>query len=202
MGFTQYYRIKEGEISQEVWLAFLKDVKAVIKAMPKTVTDERDSYYQAPLSISGCFKYDKPKFTKNMIWFNGCNGLKRINNKETITTGKDKGKSYTEWKDAEHKNEDWNDLSHETFTMYRKNVKESWESDEKKDYTFRFCKTQRKPYNFAVMAVLILAKYHFKADIHISSDGEYEIWKPCLAWVCKIHNKCLGLLMTDKLLED
>ena len=42
--------------------------------------------------------------------------------------------------------------------------------------TWNFCKTNGKPYDAVVTAVLILAKYTFP-DISISSDGSWEKWE-------------------------
>ncbi len=41
-----------------------------------------------------------------------------------------------------------------------------------------FCKTQFRPYDEVVCAVLILAKKHFGSAITISSDGSWEEWAP------------------------
>lgn len=42
------------------------------------------------------------------------------------------------------------------------------------DRDFQFCKTARKPYDTAVTACLLLAKYHFGSAIEISGDGRKE----------------------------
>ena len=54
--------------------------------------------------------------------------------------------------------------SHETLFMSRTNTK--WE----------FCKTNRKPYDELVTAILILARYMFPS-ISVSSDGTWEEWR-------------------------
>lgn len=48
---------------------------------------------------------------------------------------------------------------------------------------FQFCKTARKPYDNAVMALLILANAYAPACWEISSDGESEDWQPTLDWM-------------------
>lgn len=55
------------------------------------------------------------------------------------------------------------DESHETFIIRRK------------DLTWDFCKTARKPYDAVITAVLILARYTFP-DFSVSSDGDWEDW--------------------------
>lgn len=198
MGYTHYFYIKEGEIKQQVWNDFLKDVKVLIKAMP-----EHNKYYypEYPLAINGCFKYEKPKFTKQMIWFNGGNGLPRKKVPYSYQDNSGTTISGMEWQDQEHGNKDWNDLGHETFVLTRKNKKEDYE-DKNRTHTFRFCKTQYKPYDMVVQGVLILAKYHFKDDIKVSSDGNMEDWKHSFEWTASIHKKVLGLMLNDKLLEE
>lgn len=46
----------------------------------------------------------------------------------------------------------------------------------RKDLTWDFCKTARRPYDTVVTAVLILARYTFP-DFHLSSDGTWEEWQ-------------------------
>jgi hypothetical protein len=56
--------------------------------------------------------------------------------------------------------------SHETFHM------------NSTDTGFAFCKTVGKPYDTVVCAILIRAKFHFGDAIEISSDGDWNDWKP------------------------
>lgn len=46
---------------------------------------------------------------------------------------------------------------------------------EKGDLEWSFCKTNHKPYDLFVMAVLLAAQYHL--GFVLSSDGTYEDWK-------------------------
>lgn len=48
---------------------------------------------------------------------------------------------------------------------------------ERKPLAFCFCKTNMKPYDTVVCAVLICAKHHFGEDIRITSDGTREDWE-------------------------
>ncbi len=45
-----------------------------------------------------------------------------------------------------------------------------------KGWNFEFCKTAYKPYDLAVTAFLVIAKYHLKEKIWLSSDGETQHW--------------------------
>jgi hypothetical protein len=54
--------------------------------------------------------------------------------------------------------------SHENFIINRE------------DLSWNFCKTNFKPYDAVVTAVLILARYTFP-DFHLSSDGAWKEWE-------------------------
>lgn len=43
---------------------------------------------------------------------------------------------------------------------------------------FTFCKTARKPYDAVVTAILLSAQLHFGDALGISSDGDWDDWKP------------------------
>lgn len=45
---------------------------------------------------------------------------------------------------------------------------------------FQFCKTARKPYDLAVVALLIIAHYHAAEVWRITSDGHAFDWQPGL----------------------
>ena len=64
------------------------------------------------------------------------------------------------------------------WMLTRKNKQSEWEKEDtdKRDTVFACCKTARKPYDIMVQAVLIIAEYHFKDDIKVSSDGDTEDW--------------------------
>lgn len=48
-----------------------------------------------------------------------------------------------------------------------------------------FCKTARKPYDFMVQAVLLIAKYHFGKDFSFDSDGNKKDWEVVYQFVKK-----------------
>jgi hypothetical protein len=73
---------------------------------------------------------------------------------------------------------------HETFLLVRDNKDEP-----KEDGTiFNFCKTAQKPYDLCVTACLILAKYHFKDAVNVSSDGEASDWQEAVEVVNKVFS--------------
>lgn len=61
------------------------------------------------------------------------------------------------------------ELGHETFQLRRR------ESER-----YAFCKTNRKPYDFAVCAALILTHRYAPGHCAIKSDGEPGDWRPAL----------------------
>ena len=61
--------------------------------------------------------------------------------------------------------------AHETFML------------EKAGDGFSFCKTERKPYDTAVITVLILANHHAPDVWEVSSDGGIQEWQPVLDWM-------------------
>lgn len=73
-------------------------------------------------------------------------------------------------------------LDHETFYLTQKCNK-----------NFEFCKTARKPYDFLVVAVLILADYYCPNCYNISSDGSKDDWHPVSEWLAKYLLKAYPL---------
>lgn len=48
---------------------------------------------------------------------------------------------------------------------------------------FQFCKTARKPYDFAVMCLLLLVHHHASDCWEVDSDGGYKEWRRARAWL-------------------
>lgn len=76
------------------------------------------------------------------------------------------------------------DLGHESFVL----------DFEKTEFTFNFCKTNRKPYDIAVCAVLILAKLD-QSNLYVSTDGEPEDWEDAFCLVKRLRK---DLVLEDK----
>ena len=73
------------------------------------------------------------------------------------------------------------DADHETFMF-------------KPDAGFRdFCKTARKPYDLAVQAVLLIAKYHAGSKMSFGSDGDPYEWQAAVDLV----NQVCGINFRD-----
>lgn len=57
------------------------------------------------------------------------------------------------------------------------------------------CKTARKPYDFAVCAVLLLAEFHLPGFV-VDSDGDTDEWSPALTWVNQAINPAVRMPYT------
>ena len=70
------------------------------------------------------------------------------------------------------------DCSYETMVMQRIKTIINYESADKdrNDLFFECCKTAFRPYDIYVIALLIIAKYHLKDDVIVSTDGENNNW--------------------------
>jgi hypothetical protein len=62
-------------------------------------------------------------------------------------------------------------LSHETFRWEANPVQPEWRKDE--ILYFDFCKTNQKPYDAVVTAILIRAKVIYGKLLQVGSDGEW-----------------------------
>ena len=80
------------------------------------------------------------------------------------------------------------DDGHETFLFTRDTCKQDYTDGDK---AFTFCGTARKPYDIAVTACLVLARYHFGNSVRVSSDGCSADWEQAIELV----NKTFGYPM-------
>ena len=67
-----------------------------------------------------------------------------------------------------------------------------------------FCKTNRKPYDLAVCAVLLAFKKRFVTTVKISSDGSSEEWKDAytLYNMCCAENDKIRFSTVEKWLKE
>jgi hypothetical protein len=73
--------------------------------------------------------------------------------------------------------------AHETFYITRI-FSDRFAEKDGKERLFAFCKTEAKPYDTLVTAVLLCLKKRFGDDVSISSDGNVSDWQPGLE-LCK-----------------
>jgi len=67
--------------------------------------------------------------------------------------------------------DDRQELGHESMTIHRSDARAA---------DWGFCKTERKPYDLIVCAVLIAFKQEFGSGVAVDSDGGSADWKPAL----------------------
>jgi len=150
MGYIHYWR-GLGTPTDKEWVEIITKVQQAYEKLPKHRPGE---ICGLPLKLNGCSRFEEPMFSSQKIWFNGCNGGKRILDRE-----------YGCWKST------GDDLGCETFAVERNNFT-----------GFNFCKTNRRPYDFMVCICLIVLKSVLKNKIAVSSDGKEYDWDPAIEW--------------------
>lgn len=141
----------------------LKRVKKHIEAFKKISKELNEVLpkiqQEQDFVLRGGLGEGEPRINENEVWFNGDG----TNNQ---------------------------DLDLETFAIdlfeagnYRK--VEEYE----KEGVFGFCKTARKPYDFAVMISLMVIKHHIGSDFSISSDGDFNEWEEAVIYYEKYFNR-------------
>lgn len=125
--------------------------------------------------------WERPKELDQKLFINFSNDVRKIfevSTENRITLADGQGKTTKPVADDELVC--FNGLgsnSHETFFMPRVFEPLKWMKPSEAGLYFQFCKTNRKPYDLTVMAVLIAFKNHFKAAI-VTSDGDNDAWTP------------------------
>lgn len=74
-------------------------------------------------------------------------------------------------------------MDYETFTLTRR------KSDQKRS----FCKTRRKPYDFLVIASLILINERAPGAFEIETDGDLMGWSPVGSWLARVLKRDIRL---------
>lgn len=129
-----------------------------------------------------------PIVSYNKICFNGCEKCGHPQDDLGITwPSDDAGGVANPFKEDAHKG-DWfagaqlqkrtcgGDCSHETMLFERVRTLDAYDKPNKKGLYFDFCKTAFKPYDLAVIALLIIAKHYLQNKIKVHSDGTEEQW--------------------------
>jgi hypothetical protein len=153
MGYTHYF-IQKHDAPLEQWAALLNDLRKVY--------DQRPAHSDS----AGAYCLDQPMTI--------CDG-----DGTTLITDAEQLDGYVEADIGScicFNGDDRDDqgMAHETFYLAR-------ECEEDND--FQFCKTARKPYDWLVVAALLLAEKHCPGCWEISSDGSEEDWAPVVTWL-------------------
>ena len=170
MGYTHYFHYHRASLSVKDWTTLTNAVNLLVAALPEH-SDSAGGYYKdAPLKLDA-----DTVISKDQIAFNG--------------DGKD---------------EKGEELSHETFVLdrsWRKELKmqkqqaiedgqhhliKYYENKLGKNVGGEFCKTERKPYDLLVCAVLAVAQHLCRGWISVTSDGDREDWSSACEWASKV----------------
>lgn len=167
MGYTHYYVYHRSSIPAAKWAAFTDEVKHLLANLPEHSLSSGGYHANDPLKLKG-FDYSEGETPTQPV----------INKDEIVFNGDGEG------------------LDHETFVLsrnWREEVKrdiaasenerqnnprwfEYMEGKLKKRTCFAFTKTERKPYDIVVQAVLFLACDHLPGWLAVTSDGERSEW--------------------------
>jgi hypothetical protein len=158
MGYTHYFRKKELVHDQKTWDKFLNDTLKVASRfgiqIPNSVDYILDKNSRKPdIDIpigDGMGDGGSPTFNHDEICFNG--------------VGDDSHETFRISRDHSYLNKEQTD-------NWSKHVQDTWKKDAE---IFDFTKTNRKPYDLLVTAVMTLYKHHFKDKVEISGDGGEE----------------------------
>lgn len=155
MGYTHYF-YQHRDFTTDEWQELTRATRLAIANLPEKFETAECEYIERPV-ICGSEGEGEPLITGYKIWFNG---------------------------DARY------GLDHETMALDRLVEDALYESN---GYTnrqadgsiFNFCKTARKPYDFLVCAVLLMAQEIAPGCLVVSSDGdiEGEDWQPAREFV-------------------
>ena len=111
---------------------------------------------------------------KKLCDYANANGI-RIRNGEGLGEPEFTEFSFSINGDAEAFSDDGRDLAHETF--YWAGIPTHPNHREGEPEFFSFCKTNYKPYDAVITAILIRAKHIYGSCVSISSDGNWQDWQ-------------------------
>jgi len=174
LGFPHYF-YREKEINLSIMKLIVDDFKKVVITM------------QPYVDLAGGNGSGEPEINYNKICFNGIEKCNHPHEDHGIAwPSDDAGGIANPFKENVEKG-DWfggaelqkrtcgGNCSHETMLFERIKILEKWDKAEDGLY-FEFCKTAFKPYDLAVISLLIIAKHYLKNKIRVSSDGTDEQW--------------------------
>lgn len=179
MGYTHYWDRPLAPHPQERWSIFIALCRKLYKNMPAHSRSSGACCEDEPLHLSGCYRYQRPQFTKTQVVFNGSH----IPPKDRVRGPEG------EW--------ECSPLDHETFYIGRVVIQPDYR--EGKPTHFSFCKTARKPYDLMVQACLICYKIVFP-EVSICSDGDVDDWREAAVFVQSVLSHILLPETPEKLI--
>ena len=184
MGYTHYLYILSNELDVEAFAKAVGDFKTLLPKMEHLGIKLADGDGEG-----------EPTLNNDMIRFNGARncghekhrlGLLWPSNsaKGIAISAKEKGEVIKDvWVAGLIVNKRIcdGDCSYETFSVTR--IPTEGREVKKNNIRFTFCKTNYKPYDFAVTVVCIILKHYFPNKIKVKSDGNIEQWKDAIDFV-------------------
>jgi len=177
MGYTHYW-YKKPTISRARWARILEDFKKVI---PK--------FQDAGVGLAGANGEGEPIITEEAIVFNGdCNCGHPKNAEITIPWPTEYAQGVANPFTEDAQKGQWfggakiekrvcnGDCSYETFALERSSKRIKGIDDKSDGKVFSCTKTAFRPYDWAVITILIIAKHHLGDKIRVESDGEIQNW--------------------------
>lgn len=159
MGYTHYFTQKKDAPLNE-WAAFKDAVLRLYDAIPAT-RESAGNLVAEPLVI--CDGSGEVALTEASRLFKDDPELGEI----LVFNGDDR---------------EGRNLAHETMLLSaKKPPRESWQDADSDG--FQCCKTAYKPYDWFVVAVLLLAAKHCPGVWVLGTDGEPEDWLPVVVWL-------------------
>ncbi len=196
MGYTHYWN-REQKIAQQIMESIVNDFRKIVKTI---------SLY---VDLAGGSGEGNPEITYDKIWFNGKEKCGHPQKDLGIAwPDNDAGGIANPFSEVVQKGT-WfagsklqkrtcgGDCSHETMYFPRIMKLESY-NEPKNGLYFNFCETAFKPYDLAVISLLIIAKHYLNEKIKVSSDGTEEQWFDG-KFICQ---QVLGYGLDFKLKED
>jgi hypothetical protein len=175
MGYTHYLYILTDELDAETFAKAVNDFKSLISKME-----------HLGIKLANGDGEGEPTLNNDIIRFNGLRHCGHEKHKLGLLWPSEnaKGIAISAKEKSEVIKNTWvaglvvskrvcdGDCSYETFSIYRKS-----------DMRFTFCKTNYKPYDFAVNVVCIILKHYFPDVVKVKSDGSLEQWVDAIDFV-------------------
>lgn len=154
MGYTHYWR-QNKDIPVEKWKIITEAAQVFVSCLPGIDPGTARSTPGRKLQLTRVgFKDDDPAAPQ-------------------IDAGAIRLNGAGDSENARANDEEW-EYAGETFLFPRKSFGQD---------SFTFCKTNRRPYDLVVCAILFVVDAVAPECVKISSDGDLEDWTPAIEWV-------------------
>lgn len=164
MGYTHYFHYHHASISLKDWTTLTNAVNLLIKNLPEHSTSGGGYHADDVLKLDA-----DTVVSRDQIAFNGDGALAH----ETFVLNRSWRKELKAQKQ-------------EAIENGRHPTAQYFEVKLRAHGYVEFCKTERKPYDLLVCAVLALAHHLYPDWITVTSDGCASEWSDAVAWAAKV----------------